>query len=220
MIITKDIQKVTDEIVKKINSLLKKKDYVVLGFPGGRSVKLLNDSLKKEKRIDWKKTHIFMVDERLVPINDAESNYRLLEETLLNGMEIPKSNLHPFILSEEKDHGLKKYESEFKKYGGKFDIAIFGVGEDGHIGALFPSGSIYDDSEHFFLLHDSPKPPKDRMTLSRKLALKTGLGIFLFVGDGKKHAFKKFSEKNIKIEEMPAKIAYDIKDAVIYENLR
>jgi 6-phosphogluconolactonase len=144
----------------------------------------------------------------------------LIYDSLIKETKIPKENVHPFMIKDETDYGLRRYQEEFKKYGGKFDIAFFGVGEDGHIGALFPQYTIKNETDSFFILHDSPKPPKDRMTLSRKLAEKTGVGVFLFVGEGKKDAFKKFNDKNTKLEDCPAKIAYNLKDAVVFENLR
>jgi 6-phosphogluconolactonase len=220
MIITSDIKEVVNHIVKKTETLLKKKDYVVMGFPGGRSIKVLTEALKKEDRLEWKKIHIFMIDERLVHITSTESNFKLIYETLVKETKIPKENVHPFMIKDETDYGLRRYEEEFKKYGARFDIAFFGVGEDGHIGALFPEYTIKNDADSFFVLHDSPKLPKDRMTLSRRLAEKTGLGVFLFVGEGKKDAFKKFNESKTKIEDCPAKIAYNLKDAIVFENLR
>jgi len=219
MKITDDVKEVLDELVGRINALLEKKEYVVIGFPGGRSVKAFNEELRKEKRIDWRKVHIFMVDERLVRIIHEESNFRLIDESLLKWIKIPQENIHPFKIQSEPDYGIKRYVSEFKRYGGNFDIAIFGVGEDGHIGALYPKLSIKNDAEDFFILHDSPKPPRDRMTLSRKLASKIGMGIFLFVGEAKKDAFNKFRQAGMKTEDLPAKIAYDLKDAIVYENL-
>jgi 6-phosphogluconolactonase len=220
LIITDDIREVVNYIVRKAESLLKKKKYVVMGFPGGRSIKVLTEALKKERRLDWKRIQIFMIDERLVHITSTQSNFNLIYETLVRKTKIPKENIHPFMIKDETDYGLGRYEKEFRKYGGKFDIAFFGVGEDSHIGALFPNYTIKNKAESFFILHDSPKPPKDRMTLSRKLAEKTELGVFLFVGEGKKDAFKKFNDTNFKVEDCPAKIAYNLKEAVVFENLR
>jgi 6-phosphogluconolactonase len=221
MIITSDISEVISEIVKKTESLLKKKDYVVMGFPGGRSIRVLAEALRKEEKLNWKKIHVFMIDERLVHITSSESNFKVIEDSLLRGTTgIPKSNIHPFIIKDETDYGLSEYEKEFSKYSGRFDIAFFGVGEDGHIGALFPNYTIENETENFFIFHNSPKLPKDRMTLSRKLALRTSLGIFLFIGEGKREAFNKFKDNNISLKMCPAKIAYELKDAVIYENLR
>lgn len=224
MIETEDISYVIELIVENVKKTLKKKDSVIMGFPGGRSIKHITDALSAEKRIDWKKTHIFMVDERLVDITDNESNYKLIYESLLKKLvfsgKLPKKNIHPFNLSDTEDLGVSNYQEEFRKFGGKFDIAFFGVGEDGHIGGLFPNLSITSDSnDNFIILHNSPKPPKDRMTLSKKCVLDSGLLVLLFIGDGKRRAYNLFMDKKTSIEECPAKLAYDAREAIIFKKL-
>lgn len=222
MIETKEIDEVVDEVVAKIDKILLKKDYVVLGFPGGRSIKLITEKLKKETRINWKKIHIFMVDERLVDITHKDSNFKLINDELLDGLtssgRLPESNVHPFRLSAKKDYGLSDYEAEFVKFGGKFDIAFFGVGEDGHVGGLFPRLSVTNENELFMILHDSPKPPKDRMTLSRRCFLKSDMVVLLFMGEQKKEAYARFKDKNKNYVECPAKLAFESKNSIVYSD--
>jgi 6-phosphogluconolactonase len=219
MIIAKEVKEIISEIEKAALEAIKDKGYFVIGFPGGRSVKILFEPLLKSN-IYWGKAHIFMVDERLVPIDDDESNFKLISDNLLLKLKnkgLIEKNIHPFILKDNIDSGVLDYTEELKKYGGRFDISIFGVGEDGHIGALFPDTTIKDNKESFFSFHDSPKPPKDRMTSSRKLILKSGLGVFLFIGEGKKEAYQKFNDKEFNVIKCPAKIAQGMNSVVYCE---
>ena len=197
---------------EQINLILGEKDKVVLAIPGGRSVQGIFKLLSKED-IPWSKIHIFMVDERLVHLDDKESNFRLATESFIDKLiqegKLPEENVHPFKFEE----GIEAYEGELKKLGGKFDCIILGVGEDGHVAALFPHLSINDDSEYFLTLENSPKPPKQRMTSSRKLLEKAEFAIALFIGKGKKDAFNNY--KNKTIDDCPAKLIDEIDNAFV-----
>ena len=218
-------QKAADIISDSINNLLKKQETVVLAIPGGRSVTGIFKNLK-EKNIPWKKAHIFIVDERLVPIDHKESNFRLAKESfieeLINKGLLPKENTHPFILNKsEPDSGISAYQEEIKKHGSIYDIVLLSSGEDGHIGALYPSHhSIKDNSDYYITMHDSPKPPKDRMTMSKKLLSKSKVAILLFFGEGKRQAYNKFLDKSINISSCPAKLINQIKHSYVLTDLK
>ena len=104
-------QKTVDIITEAINKLLNVQDHVVLAIPGGRSVSGIFKILK-DNTIPWNKVHIFMVDERMVMIEDNESNFKLAKESfiqeLVDKRELPEQNIHPFILS----NGIESYENE------------------------------------------------------------------------------------------------------------
>lgn len=211
-IITNNKKKVIDEIKKYIKKSRRKN--IVIGLPGGRSIKTLFNELK-DLDIDWKKIHIFLIDERIVPLEHEDSNFNMLKQNLLNNLikqkKLQEKNIHPFDI---KKHDVNSYIDQFKKFK-YFDIAFFGVGEDCHIGALFPNHTINRNEDYFIEINDSPKLPKNRMTLTKKLALKTKIGVFLFIGKTKENAFKKFLDKNITLEECPAKIAYKINSIIL-----
>ena len=164
-------KKVADILAEAISKTIRNKDQVVVAFPGGRSVAAVFDVLK-EKEIDWNNVHLFMVDERMVKLDNEDCNFKLLKEELIGHINIPEENVHPFMVEE----GIKAYEEELKKVGGKFDIVLLSSGEDGHIAGLYPKHhSIKDESDYFITMDDSPKPPKDRMSSSRKLIEKIWL---------------------------------------------
>lgn len=185
---------------------------IVLGLVGGRSAPQLFDELSK-LNISWDNIHIFMVDERFVPQDSEESNYRIIKEHLLNTVNIPKDNLHPF------EGKVDEYYNELEKYGGKFDIIVLSAGENGHVGALHPNHhSIRDDSKGFIEMDDSPKPPSHRMSASRKLLTLADNCIIFFIGEGKREAYEKFNDEKVTVEECPAKIAFEMKDSVAVTN--
>jgi 6-phosphogluconolactonase len=212
-------KKAADIIAQSINKLLSTQEQVVLGIPGGRSVSRIFKKLKG-KNIPWKKVHIFMIDERMVSIEDDESNFRLAMECffgeLIDKKKLPEQNIYPFIPGK----GIKSYEKELKDLGGSYDIILLSSGEDGHIGALYPNHSIKDESEYYLTMNDSPKPPKDRMTSSRKLLLRSKVAILLFFEEAKRDALNRFQDKKLDINDCPAKLLNYIKDSYILTDLK
>jgi 6-phosphogluconolactonase len=216
-----ELEKKAAQILKdSIVNLLKEKDQIIFAIPGGRSVSGVFQLLKEEKDISWDKVHIFMVDERLVPLDHPDSNFKLAKESfidaLLNSGKLPKENVHPFM----KDLGMDKYEEELKELGGAYDIVLLSSGEDGHIGALYPNHhSIKNESDYYLVMPDSPKPPPDRMTMSRKLLLRSKVALIVFLGEGKKEAYIKFLDDTIDYKPCPAKLVQSIKQSFLLTDL-
>ncbi len=210
--------KIIMERMNKLNKI-KSKKHILMGIPGGRSVKEIFEKLSKSK-IDWKKVHIFWVDERFVDLASNESNYMIAKNALIDNLikskKIPKENIHAFDYKK----GIKAYEKEFKKIGNYFDIIILGVGEDGHVASLFPENSINDDSEGFIHIKNSPKLPKERISASRKLLEKSDTAILLFFGENKKQAFENFKNKKTKVEKCPAKLVENIKNYYVLNDIQ
>jgi len=192
-------------ISKCINRVIQANKQAIIGLAGGKSISNTLDELIK-MTIDWNHVHIFVVDERLVPIDNLLSNFKMIQEKFLQIM--PKTNIHPFILNgDKKDYGLTKYNKLFKKYKKYFDIVIVSSGEDGHIGSLFPShSSILNESDGYITVHNSPKPPTKRVTISKKMIIKSKTGFLFIVGDHKKNAYKKFFDNEINYIDCPSKL--------------
>jgi len=211
--IERSVVRIIEESAAKI---LKTRKSLVFAVPGGRSVVGIFKLLKKTDLIDWEKIHIFILDERLVPIDDRESNFKLANELFIEELiqknSIPGGNIHPFIYDKKiSSMGIREYEDELKRFGGSYDIILLSSGEDGHIGGLYPGHhSIKDDSEYYIVMDDSPKPPPARMSSSRKLLLRSKTAIVLFLGEGKKPALKAFNDPDTDYISCPAKIINQI----------
>ena len=218
-------EKAAMAIATSLNEVLKCKKHVILAVPGGRSVAGIFRRLLVQ-RINWNKVHIFMVDERLVPIDDDESNFRMARKTFIAELtrkgRIPERNIHPFIYDGKAgDFGIRHYETELKSCGGKYDVVLLSAGEDEHIGALFPNHhSIKDNAEFYISMSDSPKPPKGRMSASRKLLCGAEAAVILFFGEQKREAFNKFMSAKSDIISCPARIAMSAKKTLVVTDLK
>jgi 6-phosphogluconolactonase len=202
-----------------IQEYAKGKRRIVIGLVGGNSVRGIY-ALLRNARLPWRNMHFFMVDERLVPLTSRKSNYRLAYSAFLKHLilkkKIQKGNVHP--LDYAKKDFLRKYEAEFRKLGGRFDIVILSAGEDAHIASLFPKHhSVVDNSSYLITMHDSPKLPKARMSASKALIEKSQMAILLFFG--KKRAYAKFMDSTITAEECPAKVVKHIKEANVFADV-
>lgn len=192
-------------LAETIQAFLETKSKVIVAVPGGRSVFGIFQKLA-EHDVDWHRVHLFMVDERLVPIDHPESNFRLVVESL--GETVPATSLHPFVYDAAAgDYGVGEYDRQLLELGGSFDVVLVSSGEDGHIAAIFPNHQAKGfGGKRFVLLEDSPKPPLRRMSATPELIAASQVGILLFFGAGKGLALKNYFNPQLSVRECPAKI--------------
>ncbi|GAA1514020.1 6-phosphogluconolactonase [Agromyces terreus] len=126
--------------------------------------------------IDWSRVHFWWGDERWVPAGDSERNDRVADEALLDALELPSGNVHRFAASDAGltlDEAAEAYSRELADHGEgaeapAFDITFLGVGPDGHIASLFPHRSgIQVADRSVIAVRNSPKPPPERLSLTR-----------------------------------------------------
>lgn len=106
-------------------------------------------------RIDWPRVHLFWGDERCVPPDHPESNFRMVRESLLSKVEIPPENIHPMAGAMEPKAAAAEYEDALRRFFNstglpRFDLILLGLGEDGHTASLFP-GSAAPEEEHLWV---------------------------------------------------------------------
>lgn len=218
------LQRAAWRICARIRELLASQERVQLAVPGGRSVVKVFETMREEQ-LDWSRVHIFMLDERLVPLEHPDSNWRLLSDHFVKPMvdsgRFPAENAHPFIYAPNTaDRGARAYEQLLKGLGSRFDVILLSAGEDGHVGALFPDHHSVADPHHgFIVMDDSPKPPPQRMTSSLSLLMTAQAAILLFVGAGKRAAYRNFTDTSIAASGCPAKLVLTMKDAAVFTDL-
>jgi 6-phosphogluconolactonase len=127
--------------------------------------------------IDWSLVHFWWSDERFVPRGHADRNDQQAIDAFLGGLDIPSGNIHSAAASDEGvslDEAAQAYAAELATFAadGKawpsFDICFLGVGPDGHIASLFPDREeIHVTDASVLPVRESPKPPPERVTMTR-----------------------------------------------------
>jgi 6-phosphogluconolactonase len=120
---------------------------------------------------DWEGVELWLGDERLVPQDDSESNYRLLSESLLERTGVMAHPVPTEGTAEQAAEGYARLLRERVPVGRDglpvLDFALLGLGEDGHTASLFPDAPTLDaHGEVCVAVHDAPKPPPDRVSLT------------------------------------------------------
>jgi 6-phosphogluconolactonase len=118
--------------------------------------------------------HVWFADERCVGPDDPESNFLLARKTLLDPAGVDAALIHRMQGELGPEAGAERYEHELVGVLGEspeppvLDIVVLGIGPDGHVASLFPGAPTLDAAEEAICqaVHDSPKPPPERITLS------------------------------------------------------
>ena len=175
-----------------------------LGIPGGSALgamRLVRESLAPEL---WGSLRLTWVDERLVPMSDAASNRGdAFRAGALSKMQPVAIELPLVLDGENAATAVERSAAAFARdFGGALDVALLGLGEDGHIASLFPGHAVLSNQSLVAALHDSPKPPSSRVTLSLSVLAKPGLErIIVAMGVGKRDALQRLMSGD---ESIPA----------------
>lgn len=171
---------VASRFLTKMIDLLDERAEVHIVLTGGSvGIEVLSAiaALPARDQIDWSRVHAWWGDERWVPSGHADRNDQQARDALLDRIPMPESNIHAFPASDEGldlDAAAERYRDELLAAGGgafpTFAITFLGVGPDGHIASLFPErdGPRVTDPG-VIAVHDSPKPPPERLTLTLPL---------------------------------------------------
>ncbi|MBC8448967.1 MAG: 6-phosphogluconolactonase [Chloroflexi bacterium] len=138
--------------------------------------------------VDWTRVHLFWGDERCVPPDHPDSNYRMARETLLDRVQIPAANVHRMRCELAPQQAAAAYERELEKAlgeDGRFDLILLGLGTDGHTASLFPGAAALGERERRVLAVYVEKLKAWRVTLTLPVINTARHVIFLVSGTSK-----------------------------------
>ncbi len=170
-------------------------------LPGIIAPPLLAEPLRS--RLPWAACHLFFADERCVPLDDADSNYRLVRQQLLAHVAIPPEQIHPINPALPPAAAAEEYTTRLRHTFGdapsppRFDALLLGMGPDGHTASLFPGHPLLAEKQRWVAaITDSPKPPPERITLTLPLLNAARLVIFIATGSSKAQLLPHIFEPN------------------------
>ena len=160
---------------------------------------LFGSTLYRE-RIDWKRVRIFWTDERCVPPDHPESNYKLAFDSFLSRVSIPPNNIHRIKGEASADQAARAYERDIRLFlGGPafpiFDLIILGVGEDGHTASLFPASGAAKERVRVVAPVYLEPPKLNRVTLTLPTLNNAVQILFLVSGKSKQNVIKEIVEQ-------------------------
>ena len=138
--------------------------------------------------VDWRHTDVFFGDERAVPPDDAQSNYRMARETLLAPAHVPDANVFRWRAeSADLDAAARDYERELRARptAPRLDLALLGLGPDGHTASLFPGTAALGVEDRLAVANDVPQLGTRRLTLTYPVFREAGEVFFLVTGRDK-----------------------------------
>ncbi len=164
---------------------------------GGNGIALLQYLATHGQQIDWSKVHLFWGDDRYVPEDDDERNYKQARAALLDHIDIPSSNVHAMPASDgefgaDLAAAALAYEQVLAANAEpgyptpNFDVHLLGMGPEGHINSLFPdTPAVRETTRMVVSVEDSPKPPPQRITLTL-IAIRRSREVWLMVSGAAK----------------------------------
>ncbi len=149
--------------------------------------------------IDWPRVYIFWTDERCVPKDHPESNYRFAHEAFLSRVPLPAQNIYRIRGEDEPGKAAEAYEDELRNFFGGpgaivFDLIILGVGEDGHTASLFPGSPALAERMRPAVPVYLEEPKINRVTLTLPVLNHATQVLFLASGRAKAGAVHEIVE--------------------------
>lgn len=155
-----------------------------LVLTGGTSPRRAYELLA-ELDVEWGRVSVLFGDERCVPPLDPESNYMMAKESLLD--RVNPATVYRIPAELGPDEGADLY-AEVVANTTPFDVVLLGVGEDGHVNSLFPGHESLKSDALTLGIHDSPKPPPQRVTMTLEAIRDAGRVLIIAAGAGKAEA--------------------------------
>ncbi|CAJ2674586.1 unnamed protein product [Trifolium pratense] len=167
--------------------------------------------------IDWSKWHIFLVDERVVPKTNVDSNYKLANDGFISKVPIPPLNVSTIDDALPADGAADVYETTLRRLVTsnvistssqtefpKFDLMLLDMGPDGHVASLFPGYPALNETKKWVTyLKNAPKPPPERITFTLPVINASSNIAMVVTGAGKADAVYSALEKSPNADKLP-----------------
>ncbi len=168
-----------------------------IGLSGGSTPRPLYELLAGEPfapRIEWSNVHVFWGDERCVPPDDEDSNYRMTREALLDHVPLPLQNIHRVQGELPPPQAATAYEQDLHQFFSeprpRFDLLLQGMGGDGHTASLFPGTQALHEQQRWAVENYVQKLDSWRVTLTACAINAAAHVIFLVDGTPKAEALR------------------------------
>jgi len=164
---------ISDRLAAEIVAAQRDRGVAHIVLTGGSMGGLSLQSLPVASEVDWSNVHFWWGDERFVPAGDSDRNDVEADRAALSALPVPAENIHRVAGPDEvadAEASAAAYSAAIrapKPGDGAFDIVMLGMGPDGHVASLFPHHPAQrTENAVAIAVHDSPKPPPDRVSMT------------------------------------------------------
>jgi len=169
--------------------------------PRGTYLRLGTEALVS--KVMWSRVQVLWGDERCVPPDDVESNYRLARETLLDRVPVPAANVHRIHGEDDPATAAAAYEATLRALA-RIDLVLLGLGEDGHTASLFPGGAAVHEQTRWVMAARASAGAMWRITLTPAVINAAAEVLFLVSGGAKAGILRRVIEGPRRPQELPA----------------
>lgn len=206
-----------EEFVRAAQEAIRERGRFAAALSGGSTPRGLYALLADDKepfrpRLEWGLVHFFWGDERCVPPDHPESNFRMAREALLSKIPLPPENVHrvrtewgePADIAEDYDKELRRFFDPGDGGLPQFDLILLGMGADGHTASLFPRTEALGEREKLVAANWVEKLGAHRITLTLRLINNAARVLFLVTGPDKAKALESVLRGPWRPAELPA----------------
>jgi 6-phosphogluconolactonase len=213
--ISKTVEELSEQfaqlLIDKVNN---SKAEFNIALSGGSTPKNIFEYLAShhQNTVGWHKVNFFWGDERCVPPNDSESNYKMAYESLLNRLQIPDSNIFRIKGENDPEIEAKEYSKLVEKQlpqinnTPKFDLIMLGLGEDGHTASIFPNQKSLLESEKIYATAVHPETGQKRITLTGRVINNASNIMFIVTGNNKAKVVDEIINQKENYKDYPASL--------------
>ena len=212
------IYKNKNEVAEAFSSYFAKfvegKESVHVALSGGSTPKIVFDVLASEygSKINWSNIHFYWGDERCVPPDDSQSNYKMTVDHLFSKIDVPKENIHRILGENDPSSEAMRYsnllEINLDRVEGvpQFDLVILGMGDDGHTASIFPHEIKLWEAKDHCVVATHPESGQKRVSINGKVINTSKEVTFLVTGQGKAEKVEVITQKKEDFHKYPASL--------------
>jgi 6-phosphogluconolactonase len=187
-----------------------------VALAGGSTPKAAYGLLASEpshSHLPWEHIHVFWGDERHVPPDHPESNYRMAHEAMLSKVDIPAANIHRIVAEQEAQQAADAYEATLRTFFGlaegelpRFDLILLGMGPDGHTASLFPGTAAVHEQVRLVVAPWVEKFNTFRITITPPVLCNAARVVFAAGGADKAETLRQVLQGGYQPEVYPSQV--------------
>jgi len=166
-------------------------------------------------RVRWQSVQVFFGDDRCVPPDHPDSNYRMASEALLSRVPLPSENVRRMLGEADAETGARLYERELRSYFDaddwpRFDLVLLGMGDDGHTASLFPYTAALEERTRWVVANRVEQLDAFRLTLSAPAINRARQIVFNVAGAAKAERLREVFKGRCDPSRLPAQLIHPV----------